>query len=126
MKSVHPYRILLCHTLFPTDQNPKIVGGAERSSLDLALGLWQERGHHVEVLRGLPPGVPARIETLGAIKVHCLPLRRPYWLHDGKPRSSLEKLYWHWSDDHGAVPKGTGALLDEVRPDILLLGNIVR
>lgn len=117
-------RILFVHTLFPTEQDPRTHGGAEITSRDLVAGLSTQYGFNIEVMRGLPPDSAPRNEKNGAVPVHCLPLRRPYWLHDGKKRSSAEKAVWHFLDDGGLPPRKTDELLERSRPDILLLGNV--
>lgn len=118
-------RVLMAHTYYPVPDFPNFIGGAEYSQTLVARGLSERFGHEVVVLRGLPPGTSPASWTVDGIKVYGLPVRRPYWLLDGKKRRSWERAFWHLWDDFAAPPHGTGALLDRLQPDVLHLGNIV-
>lgn len=118
-------KILIAHTTYPSTAFPAYIGGAEHSQVQLAHGLATTYRHKVTVLRGLPPGSAPLDETAGNIRIISLPIRRPYWLHDGKRRTMLEKFAWHISDDFGRCPDETAKAFDIIDPDVLVLGNII-
>ncbi len=91
----------------------------------LARGLARDFGHAVTVIRGLPPAARPTQEDSEGVTIHGLPIRRPYWLYDGRRRSPLSKLYWHWRDDLGHVPDGLERIIAGISADVIVLGNIV-
>lgn len=118
-------KILMAHTYYPVPDFPDYVGGAEFSQVSIAEGLVGKKNHEVSVLRGLPPGSKPKSWVSNGVKIYGLPIRRPYWLMDQRPRSAWQKAVWHFWDDFGPSPKDTSSLLRALAPDILQLGNIV-
>lgn len=118
-------KILMAHTYYPVPEYPEYIGGAEFSQVSIAEGLAARKQHEVSVLRGLPPGSPPKSWTSNGVTIYGLPVRRPYWLMDQHPRSTWQKLLWHFCDDFGPSPKGTSSLLRTLSPDVLQLGNVV-
>lgn len=107
-------KIALVNTLYA----PYQVGGAERSTQELAEGLAQ-RGHAVAVITlG-----EARLEGRGAINgvtVYRLPLENWYWPYSGSLGNAAARSAWHLRDfRNGAMSARVASVLDLVRPDIV-------
>lgn len=115
----------MIHTNYPTMELPTFIGGAEHFQLKLVEGLVRDYGHEVTIVRGVPSDKKAYTIIENGTKIYALPIRRPYWLYDGKLRNFFEKFIWHGIDDLGKVPKDFEKILETESPNIILLGNIV-
>lgn len=117
-------RILMIHSNFPSRRDPRIVGGAEVSVTMLAEGLAGFDDTRMLAVRGIAPEREGYGEKGDAFDLAALPIRRPHWVYDDKPRSMLAKGLWHALDDKGATPRSIDALLERFRPDVALLHNV--
>lgn len=120
-------KILMLSNLYP----PYVIGGAELIASYLAEGLVGQ-GHQVTVLTSKGPDsadLAGEGETPAAARgnpavVRFFPENR-YWLYDQSPRRTLDKARWHFRDLwNRKVGRRFGAMLDQIRPDVLHSHNI--
>lgn len=109
-------KVLIVNVLYP----PHRIGGAEKSVSLLAEALVRH-GDEV-VVATLDDIVAPVVEQRGDVTVHRLPMDNLYWPYDpaGAKHSRLSRLRWHVRNRwNRAAAKRFGALLDEVRPDVV-------
>ena len=102
---------------------PHAHGGAERVAQSVAETLV-ELGHRVHVICLGKSGWIERAEING-VQVHYYPLRNLYWPFPVSPAGVVGKIAWHAIDSHNLpMARAVGALLDELRPDVVNTHNI--
>ena len=111
-------RILTVSSVFP----PRIIGGAELCAYYLAQWL-ASRGHEIGVLT-VAENSEAELEgeVVDGLRTWRLRWPRTHTQHEHKGASTIAKLQWHLQDH--ADPRNASrlkAVLDEFRPDLLLL-----
>ncbi len=97
---------------------PHVYGGAERVAQSVAETLAAQ-GHRVHVIC---LGKSGRLENaaLNGVQVHYCPLRNLYWPFPVAAAGQARKIAWHAIDSHNlAMARAVGALLDEIRPDVV-------
>lgn len=102
---------------------PHAHGGAERVAQSVAETLTGQ-GHRVEVIC-LGKGGRVESAAVNGVRVHYCPLRNLYWPFPVSRAGTAMKVAWHAVDAHNpAMARTVGALLDEIRPEVVNTHNI--
>lgn len=108
-------RVVLASALYPTPSEPRIMGGAEVFTRQLAEGLVAA-GDEVSVVRIALDGHYKREEANG-VSVYFVPIRNVYPPFAPKT-NPLMRTAWHVIDDRWRAPKALETILKDVKPDV--------
>lgn len=108
-------RVVLAAALYPTPSEPRIMGGAEVFTRQLAEGLVAA-GDDVSVVRIALDGHYRR-EDANGVSVYFVPIRNLYPPFAPKT-NPLMRMAWHVIDDRWRAPSELEAILKDVKPDV--------
>lgn len=109
-------RALLINALYPTPDEPRIVGGAEVFVRALAEGL-AAAGDEVEVARAAHRA-HAPVETLNGVVVRSAPVENIYPPFAARP-NAVKRLVWHALDDWRRTASFVARRIETFQPDVV-------
>lgn len=117
-------RILYANSLYPTVNQPLVMGGAETFAVRFCEEL-SRRGHEVTVLRAGGVGAAWPQELVGGVTVRTVATRNLYDPWRSRPPQAAQRLAWHAIEDRIGPGRPLRDALEELRPQVLHTNSLV-